>query len=385
MRRVATVAALALLAAGVPLLLGPGAGAEQQDEAPRPARDVNTVEIAEIEAADIDMATALGRKRVLSYPGAEFVKPHFSRLDLAPGDYITVSDPLGGQQARYTASATPVWASSITGDTAVVQWHSRDGLMSAAADDFGATVDKVSRGLTPEQVRKRERGERRTESVCGGDDQRDAVCYESSDPEVYGNAAPVARLLIDGTTMCTAWRVGSKNRLLTNNHCFTDSREARDTEVWFNYACRSCGGQALRDTVKVRGESVIETDESYDYTLFTVDDFDAIRRFGSLELADRAPRANEELYIPQHPGGEPLKVALESDADSGACVVDEVSFDGYAKDSDVSYLCDTEFGSSGSPVLSRDTNEVIGLHHFGGCPNSGVRSDRLHDRIGDQI
>ena len=45
---------------------------------------------------------------------------------------------------------------------------------------------------------------------------------------------------------------------------------------------------------------------------------------------------------------------------------------------DVAYFCDTEGGSSGSPVLSRDTGKVVALHHFGGCPNSGVRIDLIY-------
>jgi hypothetical protein len=32
-------------------------------------------------------------------------------------------------------------------------------------------------------------------------------------------------------------------------------------------------------------------------------------------------------------------------------------------------------------VLSRVTNRVVALHHFGGCPNSGVRGDLLLNRI----
>ncbi|WP_181320148.1 hypothetical protein [Saccharothrix carnea] len=48
----------------------------------------------------------------------------------------------------------------------------------------------------------------------------------------------------------------------------------------------------------------------------------------------------------------------------------------------VSYRCDTEGGSSGSPVLSRRTHEVIGLRHCGGCPNQGVRIDLVVAQIG---
>jgi V8-like Glu-specific endopeptidase len=61
--------------------------------------------------------------------------------------------------------------------------------------------------------------------------------------------------------------------------------------------------------------------------------------------------------------------------------VENPAYDGYDTDTDVSYYCDTEGGSSGSPVLSRSTNKVLALHHFGGCPNSGVRMERIFTQI----
>jgi lysyl endopeptidase len=63
------------------------------------------------------------------------------------------------------------------------------------------------------------------------------------------------------------------------------------------------------------------------------------------------------------------------------CAVEDNAYEGYAADTDLSYLCDTAGGSSGSPVLSRDTDKVIALHHFGGCPNSAVRMDRIYEQI----
>jgi hypothetical protein len=32
-------------------------------------------------------------------------------------------------------------------------------------------------------------------------------------------------------------------------------------------------------------------------------------------------------------------------------------------------------------VLSRKTDKVVALHHFGGCPNAGVRADLLNAKI----
>jgi hypothetical protein len=198
-------------------------------------------------------------------------------------------------------------------------------------------------------------------------------------------ADPVARLLIDGTVLCTAFRVGERNRLLTNNHCFKETWEAQQTEVWFGYDCVACETELTNSPVKVHGAQVLATSKSLDYTLFSVDDFRRIARFGNLELADVPAERGEAIYIPQHPAGRPTEIAMDSTMDGGNCVVKHAVYDGYVVGSDISYYCDTEFGSSGSPVLSRDTHEVIALHHFGGCPNSGVNVQLIKTEIGHMI
>src|SRR4029453_203410 len=99
---------------------------------------------------------------------------------------------------------------------------------------------------------------------------------------------------------------------------------------------------------------------------------------GHPEIDDRAPGRGEELYIPQHPRGMPTVITTQDTSErSGNCAVSNPAYDGYDTDTDSSSYCDTEGGSSGSPVISRKTNKVIALHHFGGCPNSGVRMDRI--------
>ena len=170
--------------------------------------------------------------------------------------------------------------------------------------------------------------------------------------------------------------------MFTNHHCIGTDRDAANTEVWFNYECSSCDGfQTLRPT-KVWGGEVIQTNPTLDYTLFNVENFDAVKRFGYLVLDVRQPNRGEELYIPQHPRGDPTVIAMEDPGErSGNCEVDNPAYDGYAANTDVSYYCDTEGGSSGSPVLSRRTNEVVALHHFGGCPNSGVRIDLIYREV----
>ncbi|MFC4335305.1 trypsin-like serine peptidase [Salininema proteolyticum] len=326
-------------------------------------------------------------KRTLRFAkeGASYVKVHFDRLLLMDGDSLTVSSPDGSESHTYEDTLLDDWAMSVSGDEAVLELSVSENRTSFPGT-LGAVVDEVAYGLRDEvvdaAVRDRADGARVPESNCGSTQRRPVPCYESEHPAMVAQAEPVARLLVDGTTLCTAFTVSEKNRLLTNNHCFTQDWEAKRTEVWFGYGCRSCRDETPTDPVKVRGDRVLRTDKSHDYTLFTVDNFRAVRGFGHLELADRRAKRGDQLYIPQHPGGRPKEIAVDP---GGSCEVTRARIDGYVEGTDIAYHCDTEFGSSGSPVLSRDSHEVVALHHFGGCPNSGVSADLVRRDIADLL
>lgn len=395
-----------VVTAGVLLVLGGVAAAKTRLPAPAPATALEAGEVAAAAAGSVIgvveqvVAGAVkvlpGREATFHHPGAEYVKVHFSRLDLEPGDVVTVSDPGGGEVHRYDAAAAgPRWAMSVTGDTAVVRLHRAggSGLLGAVRDLVGldgpaVTVDRVARGLTPAEVPAAPAPPPpgpgwhgpapvgREESMCGFvDETYDAACYESSHPEVYRRTWPVARLLIGGQLMCTAFRVGPGNLLLTNHHCLPSESDVRQTEVWFNYRCPLCNGWTTLRPVKVAATELVAANRELDFTMFRVDDFEAIAGFGYLELDTRPPAAGEPIYIPQHPMGMPTRVALGDG--NGECVVVQPQTHGYGWFTDTSYRCDTHPGSSGSPVLSRRTHKVVALHHFGSCPNSGVRAELI--------
>ncbi|GIF11148.1 trypsin-like serine peptidase [Actinoplanes teichomyceticus] len=361
------------------------------ESAPAPGPTARRQRVGELLSVGALLGYRAGpREETFRYPGASYVKLHFARLAMLPGDYVTVSNPARTESYRYEPGDEHRWAMSITGDTAVVEVHrAADPLgLRTALDGLGVTVDRVARGFSrTEQARVPEPGlgrpgrTGREESICGVDTSADAVCYQSSDPVAYVKSKAVARLLINGTELCTGWRVGPKNRMLTNNHCLTTSGEAYDTEVWFNYQCARCGGFDVFKPTKVWGDQVLSTDHVLDYTLFSVDGFASIEKFGYLTLDPVRPAKGAELYVPQHPAGEPARIAGAKGDRAANCAVDNPDYTGYAAHSDVSYLCDTAGGSSGSPVLSRRTNQVVALHHFGGCPNSGVRGDLLAGRL----
>jgi lysyl endopeptidase len=334
-------------------------------------------------------------KRTLTYhyPGASYVKLHFSRAVLRPGDSLVVADPTGTESYRYTAEdlqADP-WAMSISGDTATVRLEQGSydplGLRTRLAG-LGVSVDKVARGNAaatgapapegPTQQRDR------AESICrGADEKRDAVCYKASHPAEYQKAKAVARMLIDGVELCTAFRLGPNNRMLTNNHCVASGSDVRRSEIWFNYECARCDGYDVLRTTKVYGDQLLATDRTLDYSLFSVRGFDSISKFGFLEPDLGELRRGQELFIPQHPRGMPTMIALNDPGErNGNCAIDDPTYYGYEQGTDVSYFCDTDGGSSGSPVLSAASQKVVALHHFGGCPNSGVRMDLINRQIG---
>lgn len=374
MRRTLQLLAAALLVA--PLLVGTASAA------PGLVEQVQKVGEDEVVSTVLD---GENRSTTVERPGSWYLKAHFTGLRLVAGDVLTVADPAGAEAYRYTSDvtasgtatvdATGFWAMSVTGDKAVISLEGRDG--GPAHPASRVTLDKITRGYTDAEMDAAAAiGPR---SICGTNDYRDAVCYQSSNPTEFGRTRAVAKLLRNGGSLCTAWRVGPNNRMLTNNHCFTSGT---GIEVWFNYQCPTCGGTTSATVTKVLVSSVLKTSAALDYTLFSVTNFSALSSFGYLELDARVPAVGEEMYIVGHPAGKLKKLSLRDDQNGGGyCAVSAVRVNGSSSQSDIAYRCDTEGGSSGSPVLSRRTHKVIGLHHYGGCPNQGVRIDLVYGQI----
>lgn len=363
------------------LVSAPPAGA--QDEPAAPAYGAN--QIAAIETADA--ALGPGSERALTHPDAAFIKARFDRVALGPGDALIVASPDGSESHRYGAADVvdgEVRALSVEGDTAVIELRDdpSDGV------DAAARLAAYARGLNETELdaRPSER-ESGPESVCGKDDSVNAVCYRESDPEAYDATRSVARLIIDDQFYCTAWLAEAGNRLLTNNHCLATDAEAKVTEVQFGYECLACSGGATAAPIKVAGHDVLATNHTYDYTLFTVAEYDRIAHLPHLKIDRGQAATGEKVFIAGHPGGRPMRIAAVSDEgarsepSTAQCRISDNKWNGRGWHSDLAYLCDTEGGSSGSPVVSRETGKVVGLHHLGGCPNSAVRMDLVYPLI----
>ncbi|MFI7550915.1 trypsin-like serine peptidase [Micromonospora sediminimaris] len=397
--RTATVT-LAACTLGLSLLSAPAAAYPVQpitplsDRAPESdqfsAEGVTTV--GELRTVDGSLSYArAGRTQIIQHPGATYIKVHFSSLRLAPGEYVTVSSPDGRESYRYdrhlnratgadyTTDGRPgFWAMSVEGDTAVVTLHSNRSSRGSAA-----TIDRFWRGYDRTEISQYNFS---IQSVCSTDARRDVVCYRSSHPTEYARGNAVARLLISGGGMCTTWRVGNTNRMLTNKHCFSTQAAVSGSEMQFNYQCSTCGGANPGPGTKVSGATLYRVSSGgssqLDYALFSVNNFAAIQGFGTLYLATSATTTGTQMYIPGHGDGSPKRLSIFENAQNGArCTVRNANYNTW----NISYSCDTSGGNSGSPVLN-SSHRVIALHHLGGCPsNQGAKAHLIYNEIASLI
>jgi hypothetical protein len=363
---------------------------------PTPTPTLVPQRVGEVEPMDMEVSylNEASWTQTIHYPGAAYIKVHLLKLDLLPGDYVTVSDPSGTEVYTYPGSdyttdgGEGFWAISITGDMAVIELCSgeEDGpsarseyyekaLAGAALQELGVVIDKYAWGYSPEKILEIIEG---PESTCGTNQRTDVVCYQASHPTEYGRSSAVAIHLLNGVFWCTSWRVGSSNHMFTNEHCITSQAQLDASEFWFNYQRLACGSGDTATPTKVTGNTLLTDDHLLDFALFTVNDFSSISNFGYLELDVRVPVLDEEIYIPQHGAGNPKEFGIESDMNTGnVCRIDDAITNGRGANTDTGYYCDTIGGSSGSPVLARSSHKVVALHHFGGCLNQGVRIDQI--------
>lgn len=179
----------------------------------------------------------------------------------------------------------------------------------------------------------------------------------------------------------TGFRI-APDLVLTNWHVLHEQTgshaPASEVELEFGFEDDGQGGTIASTAVAGDVDSIV-TDMSNDWAVIRPTSPLPVE-FVTLRLSEAVePIKGEGAYIVQHPGGRRKRVAF---------VRNQVSdFD----DRVVTYLTDTEPGSSGSPVLNA-AGQLIGLHHAGGTPqaitgrppitkNEGIRIPRVVDGL----
>eukprot|EP00808_Paulinella_micropora_P020691 g53314.t1 len=231
------------------------------------------------------------------------------------------------------------------------------------------------------------------ETICSNNQdtfsfmEANAKCWPTNSVP-YLNSRAVARLLVRGSTVCTGFLISPLGLLLTNHHCIGSAEDALRTTFEFGAEAPDCGarnGQLFFTGDIVRGAKFLGSDSQLDYSLVALHETWPVQRYGWMGL-DFDPGSVWEglpIYMPQHPLGMAKVIGWYDASLRGQLtesVLTSVTLDpctGATGTTELGYMLDTDVGSSGSPVVSRITNKVIGLHHCGGCPNQAVRTSYL--------
>jgi V8-like Glu-specific endopeptidase len=319
-------------------------------------------------------------------PGAKFLRLHFQKFNLPDGDFLTVSSPDGSEFWTYTGRGPQgtgeFWSFSVDGDVAVVELHTGDRIEKGRARRYGASIDRIAHGTEPlfdDDVEAK--------VVCGTDGRRDAACYSTI------NTRPVARLSFQSggsSYVCTGWLVAGSNSstMITNNHCFTTQSEVNTVQARFNYQRTTCGGSTTASYTTYAGGTFLKTSSTLDYTLFTLQG-NPEATWGEYTATTKTPTVAMAINLPQHGGGNLKTVGYWKDsAQTLRCDVAATGGSyGYTTGSQMDYSCDTEGGSSGSPIMDGGTGRIIGLHHLGGvggstCMNAGTMMKNICPNAG---
>lgn len=345
----------------------------------------------------------------ITHPGATYIAVHFAKMDLAEGDTVVVRSPDGSQSWKYTGygrhdlgnTDEGFFATHIKGDTAVVELFANNG-----TEGFGYVIDSYGRGYNDAEILdfwERGLGDKMNlpypegwgESLCTADDTEEAKCYKDAEPDAYGKAQAVARLVLSGSAHCTGWLVGNEGHLMTNEHCITSQSQMDNIDFEFMAEGPDCATDcssslACAGTIEASGGTFVTDNADLDYALVIPDTStgtgtDLPTTYGYMKLRQEGATLDERIYIVQHPAGWGKRFAMVStypdDVSAGgwnyASSLSETACSGTGYN-DVGYWADTQGGSSGSPVLGYADHKVVALHHCRGsafCSSGSSSSD----------
>lgn len=176
---------------------------------------------------------------------------------------------------------------------------------------------------------------------------------------------PVGRLKVfaedERFATCTAWLISNRHAL-TNQHCVDAASFPNNKIVRARLEMGVLSDKNGFDSYPVKLPQ-IESNIELDYAVLEVDTA-AAKKYGSFILSTRDPVDAEELFLIHHPLGQPQSLSRFQ------CRAATPAVNGPS----IRHLCNTQPGSSGSPILSDNENILVGLHHAGAPVSTGTTS-----------
>lgn len=288
----------------------------------------------------------------LEFSGTTTLRLHFTDIEAGATDKyeITLRD------IGYNITATvpsdefvrngEYWSDWLPGSYVLVQVKR---LARQVPTDLSFRIDKVVL----------ESREPKSESIVGDRDFEYPASTE--DESLWGASRSVAKLsFVDGdrAETCTGFMIDT-DRLITNQHCVRNAEVCRSLLAIFGYEYdrrfKRQDGKAYR-CLRIVGAP----NEQLDFVVLEMAGQPGLEHaWGYLRVARERLQEGQSLVIVQHPSGE-LKRFVKKDCR----VSTEMAPNRMGLLHDFGHTCDTDTGSSGSPVLNSDY-ELVGLHHLG--------------------
>jgi V8-like Glu-specific endopeptidase len=257
--------------------------------------------------------------------------------------HVVVTRPAGGNSwtfdSRSDLEAGDFWSPEMKGDVVEVQVFS-DITNSALKLTSSETIEY----LDPAQER----------SIVGEDDSIDITQTTNASYRTWARSVAKLTFITDDDeepAWCTGFLIAA-DLFITNEHCPRSRKERRLSIVEFDFDSDT----APTKIFKLKAELV--RNEDLDFAIYRLNKPVTDRAFLKLKDDDQNLPGEKPLLVIQHPAGLPKKLA------SLHCRVKVSATVEIDPPTDFGHECDTQGGSSGSPVQDIE-GMVVGLHHYG--------------------
>ena len=329
-------------------------------------------------------------QHTVSRPGAAFLKPRFSEVDLKPGHVLRILDSQGREIERITghgpADNGTFWGLSVPGDRMILRLETTDRTNSYERTPFRLVQlmvgdAEILSSFLPSWTDSRLPAA--AKSICEPAEFTDAICHQG-DGARWANAqatAGILEIIGDQAFFCTGVNVSPRNLVLTTESCLADTAACENAEFIFGQYRESCGSgdvsaawqsyRCLETVASSPFDNQCEPEAGrLDFSLHRIDG-EAAATWGYADPDPTPLTSGEGLYIFQHADGRPLELSEGSGAD---VVVDGQTLRYFGS-------LDTESSSVGAPVFRDADDRLVALHHCGGCasPTLGNRAVMMSD------
>jgi len=271
---------------------------------------------------------------------------------------ITIKDSSGAELWTFDSASDSdfdeFWSTELPVDNVTVIVSSR-----VPNSVLKLTCDKKIEYLEPVQER----------SIVGDDNSVEITRVTDSNQLRW--ARSVARLTFvsteeDDVLTCTGFVV-ARTLFITNDHCPRGEKERKSAIVEFDYDFKGA------PTKIYRLKAELARNEPLDFAFYELNKPVGDREPLRLLVEDQPLDNKKQLIVIQHPAGLPKRLAAID------CEVKTLA-SGIRPATDFGHKCDTEGGSSGSPVLNL-SGLVVGIHHYGFDPSVSDPALQLNQAV----